>query len=327
MNVMRGLRGCLLPAAIALLASCSSPGNSEPASDVATPQMALADDTSGLSADISVTTLAVNEGSGASSTSSTVTEPPMADGNGDEETAPRFESPLARLLGVPLSVEELAEAQQVVVLDRELAIEECMRVNGFEYIPDARHQFPDAAAELAPFYGVSRSVAVARGEVATGWESPNLALVADLDTTTREAWFTAFGRANQGCQGDALDEYPDSDSIPSKLLEEIVALGDAVDASEGVAAAWTEWSACMRSRGYDIQDRGALVDGITQVALSQNMTTDEVIVLEGLAWSDDEFCDEDTGLRATVDEIRYEIELEYVDNNESRIALLLAESR
>ncbi len=256
----------------------------------------------------------------------TVSGPTNKDAAGGAESQPEFASPLVGLLGVPLTFEELLETQQVVFLDRELAIEECMSAQGFSYIPDVRHQDPGAEPESAPYYGISRSISISRGEITPAWESPNLAVLEGFDSATRDAWFAAFGRADQGCQGESLEAHPDSDSLPRELLEEIVALGDAVDAHDGVAAAWAEWSACMRSRGYDIQNRAELIDDMTAEALAQNMTTDEVVKLEGLAWFDDETCENDTGLSGTVAEIRYEIELEYVENNASRIALLLAES-
>lgn len=264
-------------------------------------------------------------GDGPSAGQELTTQPrAAADDSADDSDA---KSPLSDLLGVPRSERELLELQREVFVAREESIRACMRNLGFEYAPDIRHHIPDAQADPPNLYGVASAIAAMRGLSEVPWESPNLAIVAELSEDAREQWLAAFGRSDSGCTGAALRDHPDVDEIPRSLSLELLELEELVVASPELTAAVESWSACMRGLGHDFEDRADLVTKMTERAVDGELSLAEVEQMELAVWKDDQTCDEQTGLGATELRVRYEIEEAYVEANRDRIVLLLEESR
>ena len=273
---------------------------------------------------------------GATSTEAqtTAADPEVSVVSTTEAPATGLVDPLTSLLGVPRSRAEAEELQRDVLLEREEFVVSCMAALGHEYIPDIRHNTASGAVPLGEprYYGITDNLEVLRSPPEGGWVSPNLALLDGLSPEERDAWYAAFSPRGGaiGCQKKSFAEFPDIDSIPGVLAEEIFDLDALIETNSDVVAAWESWSLCMAAQGYRVDDRNALLgelDELMDQVAANGSPVDGLLQEESAAFVADQSCSSETMVDAVIDEVRFDVRTQYAEENGDRIALLLAEHR
>lgn len=127
---------------------------------------------------------------------------------------------------------------------REILISECMADKGWEYLPSP-------AVTIGPNDPLPLEVQA----------NPNDARALELNELDRAAYYldlvgspdpnSLTDPGSGGCLAAALEEIPGVYALAAELLSETESLRHAIQSHPQVLSAETQWSECMRSRGFD----------------------------------------------------------------------------
>lgn len=196
------------------------------------------------------------------------------DSSEPSESSDNGESPIADLLGIPISNDdEMEQFFSELSRNAERKISECMLAQGFQYTVvdySAAGGFgvniDDSSKEYAEEYGfgIASNPFEEAFESFESFEDPNREYVKTLGDGEREAYETALrGDMTEfdseedfatfqpsGCSGEAYEEVFSFGLVFEQFGDEFEEVGEQFDADPRIVAAKSGWGDCMREAGY-----------------------------------------------------------------------------
>lgn len=271
------------------------------------------------------------------------------------------QSPIDAVMGlVEVDAADYATYRTQLDLDRYNDASLCMRQIGFDvplgwapqqYGPAVPRTDSDLLREVG--YGVAYGLQFGIDNESTTATSDHAAWVAGMKAEWEEfrdsasdSEFEAFAAARNECMSAMAEKLPDI-YYPERSVEvhELVASArQAIHESTEMSAIWAEWSACMAEQGYQVAGRDDFFRELTplvqeaslelhtnqepfsdeQLAEFQRLA-DEVRALELAIAEDDIACSNLVQLDQRTADVRFQMEVAFVEEHGDRITALIGE--
>ena len=269
-------------------------------------------------------------------------------------------SPIERAFGAIVDPDNLSELIQSSRIEMAAAVSECVRQQGFDGWVEPVDNGPTpeqlAASDRSQLgslteggYGAALTLRGTWFTIMnpTGGPVSEINPIDEYVSGLSEQARPVFTVERAGCRSKARSEYPDPVFIPQQIAQEVADLRAQAMTSPEVVAVEDEWAACMRNGGFPARDRNdardqvwskrSPVENYLNTFLGSNHIPNEEEqqrfedLMEPLENLEKMVVETDLRCATQLDEftirreILWEAEQEWLDSNQDRVALLLAE--